>query len=263
MGRSQTGARRPGRGRHTCDVALERKDMKQPVTQSDSYAAGGFGWGDPNWRKTSWSRCFIIPEIMRSGYHLIWSDIDVVWFRNPTEMLPLHPEVSDSRACKLGSWDSCWSIDVQLRRALADCCHTTGLSHRQTALLSQAFPSELTMHAWGCARRTRQRTATISRHCLVHSLIPGDVRCFSQVDMVMGSDHIATSLAKGDAYFERPAFAFDHQFNAGASLQLTFIQRRSGDDDAISERLEMIGVTRSMCDLFERQASPSCATRDA
>lgn len=36
--------------------------------------------------------------------------------------------------------------------------------------------------------------------------------------MVMGSDHIATSLAKGDAYFERPEFAFDHQFNAGASL---------------------------------------------
>lgn len=84
--------------------------MKQPVTQSDSCAAGGFGWGDPNWRKTSWSRCFIIPEIMRSGYHLIWSDIDVVWFRNPTEMLPLHPEVSDSRACKLGSWESLWSL---------------------------------------------------------------------------------------------------------------------------------------------------------
>lgn len=55
--------------------------------------AATFSWGDTNWRRTSWSRCSVIPEIMRGGFHVVWSDIDVVWFKDPTAMLPLHPEV--------------------------------------------------------------------------------------------------------------------------------------------------------------------------
>ncbi len=33
----------------------------------------------------------------------------------------------------------------------------------------------------------------------------------------MGSDQISTALAPGDAYFESPKHAFEHQFNAGAA----------------------------------------------
>ena len=37
-----------------------------------------------------------------------------------------------------------------------------------------------------------------------------------QADMIMGSDHLGTSLQAGDAGFEPPDFAFWHEFNAGA-----------------------------------------------
>lgn len=36
----------------------------------------------------------------------------------------------------------------------------------------------------------------------------------------MGSDHLATTLQAGDAGFEDPAFAFSHQFNAGAGTRV-------------------------------------------
>ena len=32
----------------------------------------------------------------------------------------------------------------------------------------------------------------------------------------MGSDHLGTSLAAGDAGFEEPEFAFWHEYNSGA-----------------------------------------------
>jgi hypothetical protein len=37
------------------------------------------------------------------------------------------------------------------------------------------------------------------------------------VDVVMGSDHLGTSLAAGDAGFEEPEFAFWHEYNSGAA----------------------------------------------
>lgn len=37
-----------------------------------------------------------------------------------------------------------------------------------------------------------------------------------QVDVIMGSDHLGTSLAAGDAGFEEPEFAFWHEYNSGA-----------------------------------------------
>jgi Nucleotide-diphospho-sugar transferase len=65
------------------------------LTLFKAHPAATFSWGDTNWRRTSWSRCSVIPEIMRGGFHVVWSDIDVVWFRDPTALLPLHPEVID------------------------------------------------------------------------------------------------------------------------------------------------------------------------
>jgi hypothetical protein len=41
------------------------------------------------------------------------------------------------------------------------------------------------------------------------------------VDVIMGSDHLGTSLAAGDAGFEEPEFAFWHEYNSGpCNLQL-------------------------------------------
>ncbi len=37
-----------------------------------------------------------------------------------------------------------------------------------------------------------------------------------QVDLIMGSDHLGTSLPAGDTGFEQPQFAFWHDFNSGA-----------------------------------------------
>ena len=50
-----------------------------------------------------------------------------------------------------------------------------------------------------------------------------------QVDVIMGSDHLGTSLPAGDAGFEEPEFAFWHEYNSGAGpsrpLSLQMLQR--------------------------------------
>ena len=74
---------------------METMRSLHPQPHLFSYPAATFSWGDTNWRRTSWSRCSVIPEIMRGGFHVVWSDIDVVWFRDPTGLLPLHPEVAE------------------------------------------------------------------------------------------------------------------------------------------------------------------------
>ena len=42
----------------------------------------------------------ILPELLRYGFHVVWSDVDVAWFRDPTALLPRFPEVAPpSAAC--------------------------------------------------------------------------------------------------------------------------------------------------------------------
>jgi Nucleotide-diphospho-sugar transferase len=41
----------------------------------------GFEWGSENWSKASWSRTAIISFVISLGFNVVWSDIDVVWFK--------------------------------------------------------------------------------------------------------------------------------------------------------------------------------------
>lgn len=87
----------------------------------------GFAWGATAWKRASWARTVVLPAAMRAGLHVAWSDIDVVWFRDPTPLLEQHPEVlrqckspkaGNTRLFDLVDWlkeSAAWS-DVDVRR---------------------------------------------------------------------------------------------------------------------------------------------------
>ena len=56
--------------------------------------AGGFDWGDANWLKLVWAHVRILPELLRFGINVLWSDADVIWFKNPSHLFNEFPEVS-------------------------------------------------------------------------------------------------------------------------------------------------------------------------
>lgn len=41
-------------------------------------AKGSYDFSDPLWFKIIWMKVDLLPELLRWGYHVIWSDLDVV-----------------------------------------------------------------------------------------------------------------------------------------------------------------------------------------
>ena len=56
-------------------------------------AAGDPGWGTTNWQAIVWSKTVIANMILQYGFNLVLSDTDVIWFKDPTEILKEHPKV--------------------------------------------------------------------------------------------------------------------------------------------------------------------------
>ncbi|KAL4457956.1 hypothetical protein ABPG75_012821 [Micractinium tetrahymenae] len=54
-------------------------------------AALGLRWGEEGWRRVTWSRVFVLDAIIDYGFNLVVSDVDVVWFRDPAELLDRFP----------------------------------------------------------------------------------------------------------------------------------------------------------------------------
>mmetsp|Transcript_4800 Transcript_4800/g.13790 ORF Transcript_4800/g.13790 Transcript_4800/m.13790 type:complete len:879 (+) Transcript_4800:326-2962(+) len=59
----------------------------------DPTVQGDYEFGTLLWLKIIWMKVDLLPELLRWGYHVIWSDVDVVWFKDPTRMLEDYPEV--------------------------------------------------------------------------------------------------------------------------------------------------------------------------
>lgn len=55
--------------------------------------AADFGWGDTNWRAMVWGKVTIANMIIQYGFNLVLSDTDVIWFKDPNEILAEHPKV--------------------------------------------------------------------------------------------------------------------------------------------------------------------------
>ena len=54
-------------------------------------AKGSYGFGHPLWFKIIWMKVDLLPELLRWGYHVIWSDVDVV---SPSHLSVHHTQVS-------------------------------------------------------------------------------------------------------------------------------------------------------------------------
>ena len=128
--------------------------------------AGGFGWGDANWWKLVWAHVRILPELLRFGINVLWSDADIIWFKNPSHLFDEFPEVS-------------------------------GAPNRiaQTATVACLLVLRFSFHGLLC-----------NAGCVAFS---------TQVDLIMGSDHVGTTLQPGEAYFEDPSLALEHTYNSG------------------------------------------------
>ncbi|KAL4447412.1 hypothetical protein ABPG75_004631 [Micractinium tetrahymenae] len=51
----------------------------------------GLEWGQEGWRRMTWSKVFILDRIVDWGLNLVVSDMDVVWFRDPSPLLDQYP----------------------------------------------------------------------------------------------------------------------------------------------------------------------------
>jgi Nucleotide-diphospho-sugar transferase len=61
----------------------------------------GYEWGAAAWKRMAWAKTVLLPAAMRhGGVSVAWSDVDVVWFRDPTPLLAAHPEV---KPCSISS----------------------------------------------------------------------------------------------------------------------------------------------------------------
>ncbi len=90
------------------------------AAQQDSPAAGlrpheaGWAWGATAWRRAAWAKTAVLPRAMRAGLHVVWSDVDVVWFRDPTPLLSQHPEVGGASLLRTQG------LTVQMATAVAE-----------------------------------------------------------------------------------------------------------------------------------------------
>lgn len=54
----------------------------------------GYEWGAASWKRMAWAKTVLLPAAMRDGVvSTVWSDVDVLWFRDPTPLLAAGPEV--------------------------------------------------------------------------------------------------------------------------------------------------------------------------
>ena len=123
--------------------------------------AGSFAWGQINWRKLAWARARIFPELLRYGLDVVWSDVDVVWFKNPTHLLSHFPEASASPLCS----SSCMVVhhSPQHIRATSGGCDSIRYfdSSRQCVLCPPVLPSSTRNFADGvCNGRTGLQRST-------------------------------------------------------------------------------------------------------
>ena len=112
---------------------------------------------------------------MRAGYHAIWSDVDVVWFRDPTPLLAAHPQVPSGLSPLLGFTLWWWSTPLQIIWGERE--HNYKQNNCETSMMGwaaaspaceQRLPWLLTgspndcVKCWGKGRRPLQRQATSS-----------------------------------------------------------------------------------------------------
>jgi hypothetical protein len=51
----------------------------------------------------TWSKVFVLDEVVDWGFNLVVSDVDVVWFKDPLPLLAQHPHAGarlQSAACR-------------------------------------------------------------------------------------------------------------------------------------------------------------------
>ncbi|KAL4427446.1 hypothetical protein ABPG77_000735 [Micractinium sp. CCAP 211/92] len=51
----------------------------------------GLEWGQEGWRRMTWAKVFVLDRIADWGLNLAISDLDVVWFRDPSPLLDRYP----------------------------------------------------------------------------------------------------------------------------------------------------------------------------
>ncbi|GAB4816673.1 hypothetical protein N2152v2_003719 [Parachlorella kessleri] len=77
------------------------------VSSSSSSTAGGsrgssnFAWGQEGWRRVVWTKVLILRQVVDWGFNVVFSDMDVIWMRDPLPLFQLHPHA-----------DILWSTDV-------------------------------------------------------------------------------------------------------------------------------------------------------
>ncbi|WPT10784.1 Arabinosyltransferase XEG113 [Picochlorum sp. SENEW3] len=50
------------------------------------------GWGTSLWTRNTWQKVFAVQKIVSWGYDVILSDLDVVWWRDPSIIFDKHPQ---------------------------------------------------------------------------------------------------------------------------------------------------------------------------
>ena len=63
----------------------------------------GLEWGNEGWRRMTWSKVFVLDEVVDWGFNLVVSDVDVVWFKDPLPLFAQHPHAGarlQSAACR-------------------------------------------------------------------------------------------------------------------------------------------------------------------
>lgn len=50
----------------------------------------GLKWGEEGWRRMTWSKVFLVDAVIDWGFHLVVSDLDVVWFKDPMPLFQAH-----------------------------------------------------------------------------------------------------------------------------------------------------------------------------
>ncbi|KAI3429328.1 hypothetical protein D9Q98_005423 [Chlorella vulgaris] len=51
----------------------------------------GLTWGEEGWRRMTWAKVFVLDMVADWGFDIVVSDVDVVWFKDPTPLFTEHP----------------------------------------------------------------------------------------------------------------------------------------------------------------------------
>ena len=71
--------------------------MRSPKRQLTALCcpAVEFVWGNDNWRAMVWGKVTIANMIVQHGFNLVLTDTDVVWFKDPNEILQENKQVGE------------------------------------------------------------------------------------------------------------------------------------------------------------------------